>query len=182
MLIKFGNTIFCGSIDTFEFMNGMFMNLKTYYCIKKLAIKRGKMAWNKHQVVEIVHGTAKTSHKSRNSVRNWLHSYICFEHARLYFFLQFRNRTSCPWRTMEGPLGHIHGEICPLYWMIKWLIWLRNWLSHLYSHKHLRIFIRDMFDKNSLSHIFFLSILSFLSNIKFLHPKYSLRSKNMIWI
>ena len=35
-----------------------------------------------------------------------------------------------PWRTMEAILRHIHGRICPLDRLIKWLIQLRYYLSH----------------------------------------------------
>ena len=44
-----------------------------------------------------------------------------------------------------------NGRICPL----DRLIYMSNWLSHLHSHKYLFIFIRDMFEKKTLSHIFF---------------------------
>ena len=53
----------------------------------------------------------------------------------------------------EYALWHIHGRICPLNRLIKWLLRLRNWLSQLHSHKNLYIFIRDIFDKKILSYI-----------------------------
>ena len=62
-----------------------------------------------------------------------------------------------PWRTMEASLRHIHGNICPLYRLIKLLIWLRNRLSHLHCYKYLCTFIRDMFDKK-FCHIYFLKV------------------------
>ena len=58
---------------------------------------------------------------------------------------------AAPLECYGGALRHIRGRICPLHW----LIWLRNWLSHLHSHKCLCILIRDAFDKKILSHIFF---------------------------
>ena len=53
---KVGNdAIFCGSIDTFEFISGMLLNLKNYYCILKLVPREKNMARNLHQDVEIVY-------------------------------------------------------------------------------------------------------------------------------
>ena len=60
----------------------------------------------------------------------------------------------------------IHSRICPL----DWLIWLRNWLSHLHSHKYPCIFIHDIFDKKILSHIFFKVSLKLKQKTKNFEP------------
>ena len=61
-LIKFGDAIFCGNIDTFMFMNGIFMNLRK---IIRAYLPHKKMAGNipeDVEIVHIVHGTAVISH------------------------------------------------------------------------------------------------------------------------
>ena len=54
----------------------------------------------------------------------------CILH-RLLILLKLRKFQSVSWRTMGGSLTsrYIHGRICPLHW----LIWLRNWFSHIQS-------------------------------------------------
>ena len=37
-----------------------------------------------------------------------------------------------------------------VHWLIKWLIWLKNWFSHLHSLKLVCFLICDMFDKKIL--------------------------------
>ena len=95
---------------------------------------------------------------------------LAFPKLQIIFFI-FGN-TKCTCEIRSGfvpcpPLGCWTSILCgrlkcpydifmagfvPLDRLIKWL---KNWLSHLHSHKNLSIFIRDMFLKEILLHIFF---------------------------